>query len=147
MRLVVYESEPRNAAVLARLADVELVEVRSLTQLRLALDDKMPDILAVEVTLANLVEVSRTIHDLKVQATVGIIGIPESNHDAGVSILHEAGVDLVFRSMLDAAKVAAFIERRRQIVRSCNADTGRQAWREQIWARIPWKRHATGGSR
>ena len=145
--LLVFESVPLNAAVLSRLADVQLSEVRSLTQLEQTLRDRpVPRILAVEVTQETIPTIATLIHGVKSRARLAVIVMPDSTVHTGLTMIYEAGVDLVFRSMLDCPLAARLMARSldfRGRNEDCDADID---FRTRVWRQIPWQRHATGGS-
>lgn len=167
--LLVYEAIPLNAAEFARLADVRLREVRSLTQLRQAIEGaENPSslVVAIEVTQKSLVDVVTLVHSLQRRARKqsagsgrpAVIAMPDSTVQFGTHALYEVGTDLVFRSMLDRNMVASLIRAKNRANTSDNrpreltADNPGQELpqddlRAKVWSRMPWKRMATGGSR
>lgn len=142
-QLLVYESKPLNAAVFDRLADVELREVRSLMQLTKAIREKVPPIVAIEVTgQKNLVTVGQLVRSIKLDhPSTAVICMPLPAVRTGTCWLYEAGTDLIFRSMLDRDRVACLI--RAAAKRHQPAETQANSVRERTFAAIPWKRHAT----
>lgn len=145
--LLVYESEPRNAAVLARLGDVKLREVRSLMQLKRAMESEPARIVGIEVTEpANLPAVANLVRTMKQQSRhLAVIAMPRNN-TIGFEAnpwLYEAGVDLIFASILHRAAATRLVHRvvSRPFARSM-ADA-EQPFRGQVISQMPWKRFAS----
>lgn len=141
-QLLVYESIPRNAALLGRIADVAIREVRSRTQLLQSLREYSPQVVAIELPAKeDLVATAELIRSLKTDsASLVVIAMPKSTDIVTTRWLHEAGVDFVFRSMLDRDRVAALIRR----VVSGNSPSGPSSsshdFRRDIFSKLPWKR-------
>ena len=144
--LLVYESEPRNAAMLARLGDVKLREVRSLMQLKRAMESQTADIVGVEVTqLENLPAVTNLVRAMKREARhLAVIAMPR-RFDTDFAVnqwLYEAGADLIFASILDR-KAARRLMQRALMRRPTTTTVDEPPFRSQVMARLPWKRSAT----
>lgn len=144
--LLVYESEPRNAATLARLGEVKLREVRSLMQLKRAMENQTAQIVAIEVTsAANLPAVANLIRTMKRKArNLAVIAMPRDNELATSTHawLYEAGADVIFESILDRQSARRLIQR----AASRRVDVDRESdvpFRQQVEHRLPWKRFAT----
>lgn len=144
--LLVYESKPLNAAMLARLARVELVEVRSVLQLERSIEDASGVFaLAVEVTQQSLIPVARLIHRAKSTRATAVIAMPDKSLQFGSQFLYEAGADLLFRSMLDRDLAKSLLTNvlrahaKRSQLNNC------VPFRDHVWESLPWKRRATGG--
>lgn len=145
--LLVYESTPLNAAEFARLAEVQLREVRSLSQLEEALRlQPAPHIVAIETTQTQLVRVAGLIRQTKRNTGAAVIVMPDSTVRSGVLGLYEAGADLVFRSMLHRSRVATLMRNCIGLAHQTYGERKSTELRDQIWGRMPWKRFATAGS-
>ena len=142
-RLLVYESQPRNAAELARLADVELSEVRSLTQLRSSAAERRPHIVAIEVRENEIPLILRMLFDLKQAANSLVIVMPVPAVRVVDVVFYEAGADFVFRTMLDRPRIESLFRRK---TRQVDLDPNDMGLRDSVWRRLPWKRFAQGGS-
>lgn len=140
--LLVYEKKPNHAAMLARLASLQLKEVRSIQQLEMSLRDDSPAVVVVEVSLDRMPLVLPPIRFAKTHARAAVIAIPSTAVKPWATYLHEAGADLVFWSVLDRPKVIALIRNRMRLV---NENHELEPIRQRIWGRLPWKRHASGG--
>lgn len=144
-KLLVYEKTPLNAAVLARATGLELSQVRSLKQLSEALHASKPICVAVEVTIHDLASVMRIVRQVKCDSDAAVIAIPESAVKGHECLLYEAGVDLVFWSMRDRNSVQRLMRAKLDGVVQSEGDG--LSFKTRLWSRLPWKRHATGGSR
>lgn len=143
-QLLVYETTPLNAAVLARLADVNLREVRSLSQLENAiLDQPKPQAIAIEVTMDTLLKVVTLIHRAKSRTGAAVIAMPDSTVRLGIGALYEAGTDLVFRSMLDRPKARTLIRNKIRIHEQSDEKLRQLGFKRRVWSSLPWKRQAT----
>lgn len=142
-QLLVYESKPLNAALFHRLADSELREVRSLMQLKQAIDQRAPQIVAIEITeQKDLLTVVRLIQTLKRNwPAISVICMPLPAVSFGTLWLYEAGTDLIFRSMLDRDRLSAIL--RRACRRHGANETEPNSVRQRVYSAIPWKRHAS----
>ena len=143
-QLLVYESKPLNAALFARLAKVDLREVRSLYQLEQAiLEQPAPQVVAVEVTMASMSKVVGLIHRAKSLTGAAVIAMPDSTVLVGVRSLYEAGADLVFRSMLDRPKAGTLIRNKIRIHERADRNREHDDFKSQIWSMLPWKKQTT----
>jgi hypothetical protein len=135
--------------VFARLADLDLDlrEVRSFAQLEQAMGEITPSVIAVEVQLDQLAKAIATIHRAKAGSRAAVIAMPDPEVEPWTTSLYEAGTDLIFRSMLDRAKAATLIRGRVRLDRESHRNQDELSLRRQVWGRLPWKRHASGGSR
>ena len=158
-KLLVYESEPRNAALLARLASVQLREVRSLMQLKKAMGSEPADIVAIEVTESNnLPIVAQLIDWMKSEWVPAVIAMPrfiESQTEidsptspdavayqhAAHSCLYESGADVIFRSMIDRELARTLI--RRVVDRENSRPRQSSSFQQRVFATLPWKRFST----
>lgn len=142
--LLVYEREPKNAAVLARVSGLALCEVRSLTQLMDAIETTQPCVLCIQVRLEELPRVLSVTHQVKRAAgRPAVIGLPGANLRPYSLLLYEAGMDMLFWSMLDRDRASGLMRRMSRTVRpKRNLE---EPLKSQVWSRLPWKRHATGG--
>ena len=145
-RLLVYESKPVNAAMLARLARVELVEVRSVLQLEQAISEASDGFaMAVEVTQQALIPVARLVRRAKTSQATAVIAMPDKSLQCGTRILYEAGADLLFRSMLDRDMARSLLNNVLRAHANRRQASASVPFRAQVWESLPWKRHATGG--
>ena len=145
--LLAYESVPRNAALLARLGDVKLREVRSLMQLKQATEQDVVEVVAIEVTAPqNLPTVSQLIRTLKrdrrclAVIAMPIVGLPGQN-----SSLIQAGTDLVFETALDRDSVRRLL---RKVVNRCQdlqtpQKLSSPSFRSRLFDTLPWKRFSS----
>lgn len=142
-KLLIYESEPLNAAMFARLGGLDLWEVRSLTQLEEAIaSGPCPEVMAVEVTQESIATVASLIQQAKLTSQVAVIAMPTSAVRFGERWLYEAGTDLIFRSMLDRRKASTLIHNRLRSVCDQQDASATECPRARFWASLPWKRHA-----
>lgn len=143
--LVVYESVPRNAATLARLAPVKLVEVRSLMQLKRAVERDPATIIAMEITQPqNLPAAANLIHWIKRErARTAVIAMPLVPFPPASAWLYESGVDAIFESMLDRDFVRKLMCR--ALARASRGSEVEESgsFRERVVASLPWQRFAT----
>lgn len=144
--LLVCESKPLNAAVLAQKTDLELREVRSLEQLEVAIRQDDPLVVAIEIRLANLASSLEIVRRIKATTRAAVLAMPWPDVEPFTAELLAAGVDLVFWSMLDRTRAASFIDRKVQVEARRNVQGTGLTLEQRIWSRLPWKRHATGGS-
>ena len=162
-KLLVYESVPRTAALLARLGTAQLREVRSLMQLKKVMEDGPADIVAIEVTeSSNLPAVAQLIRWMKAKWEPAVIAMPShaehrdqtenvtdesasSNRAAYAhavnSCLYESGADVIFRTMLDRELARKLILR--AVNRRSSSPRQTSTFREQVFAALPWKRFST----
>lgn len=144
--LLAYESVPRNAAFLARLGEVKLQEVRSLMQLKKAMERDTADIVAIEITEPqNLPTVARLIRQLKRdRKRVAVIAMPVVWVASQNQWLIQAGADLVFETALDREVVRRMF--RRLVDRRQESQTPRQlgpSFQSQVVDSLPWKRFSS----
>lgn len=147
--LLVFEPIPRNAALLARLADVELQEVRSITQLKQAIRQSPPQIVAIEIepvgqagSADDFAERISLIHWLKtICPQCVVIAMPTMAVCHETCWLYESGVDLIFRSMLDRDLATKLMQRASQD--ALNGNLADLPLAQQIQASLPWKKHAS----
>ncbi len=144
-KLLVYEKKPLNAALLARATGLELSQVRSLKQLSEALVSSKPVCIALEVKMHELTSAIRTAREVKCQTGAAVIAMPESAAMGQECLLYEAGVDLVFWSMRDRNRVQRLV--RAKLAGVADPVGEESTLKTRLWDRLPWKRHATGGSR
>lgn len=145
-QLIVYERAPLNAPSLAKRNALQLREVRSLQQTRCAIEQAPWSIVALEVQFDNLVPTTELARWAKSRFPVALIGLPDrSVGDCWNAYLSESGVDLIFRSNLDLNLMSRLVKR--QCLRSKIVAENRTPipLRNQVWQRLPWKRHASGG--
>ena len=81
-------------------------------------------------------------HQVKCDTNAAVIAMPEAAVKGHECLLYEAGVDLLFWSMRDRDSVQRLMRAKLAGVVQKDDST----FQSQIWARLPWKRHATGGS-
>ena len=143
--LVVYESVPRNAAIFARLAPVKLTEVRSLMQLKRAIESEPATIVAVEITRPqNLPAASNLIHWIKQeQPQTAVIAMPLMQIPRANAWLYEAGTDAVFESMLDRETARKLIRRAVHRDRQSAKPSQSGSFRDRVVTSMPWKRFAS----
>ena len=142
-KLLIYESEPLNAAMFARLGALDLWEVRSLSQLEKAIDSgPCPEVMAVEVTQHSIELVAALIQQAKSKSPIAVIAMPDSAVRCGERWLYEAGADLIFRSMLDRRKANTLIHNRLRLESDQQVATDAESSCERFWAGLPWKRRA-----
>ena len=142
--LLVYESKPLNAAIFGRLSALQLREVRSLLQLRQALAVGPNQFVAIEIQPDHVVAAIPMVRLAK-QTGAAVVAMPNSQVRSWDRAMYEAGADLIFRSMLDRERVAGLL-RRVDCRRTAVADPD-LPFRQLVWSRLPWKRHASAGSR
>ena len=142
-KLLIYESEPLNAAMFARLGGLELWEVRSLSQLEEAIaSGPCPEVMAVEVGQDSIETVAELIQQAKSKSPVAVIAMPTSAVRFGERWLYEAGADLIFRSMIDRRKANTLIHNRLRSVSDQQDASEAQGPRARFWESLPWKRQA-----
>ena len=145
-KLLVYEKTPLNASVLARATGLELNQVRSLSQLSDALStaDRKIRCVGIEVAFDELASVLGLVQQVKRDTDAVVIAMPTADVKGHECLLYEAGVDLVFCSMRDRDRVVRLM--RAKLAGVVESEGGDSAIKSRIWSRLPWKRHATGGS-
>lgn len=142
-QLIVFETSPLHAQALAGVTSLELREVRSLFQLRPAIRAAPTSVVAVELHEPNLVKVLETIIWAKTEFSPTVIGLTNDRSHPYALEIHESGVDFIFRSNLDLPQAGSLI--RQHLGRLPPTVLEELPFRSQIWQRLPWKRHDTGG--
>lgn len=138
--MIVYEERPHWAPRLRTWADGPLEEVRSLEQLRRAAEANGGGLIAMEVRVASVLACLTTVTNLQEKYAVGTVGLIDRELEPLSSQLHEFGFDVLVYSVLDLRKVAAL--QRRMSVSGSAGPPIHGSVRQNIWARIPWKRYA-----
>ena len=145
-QLIIYERTPSNAPALSRLSTLDLREVRNLEQARSAMEEAPSSVVALEARPDNLVQTIEAARWGKSRFPMALIAMPSRSLDhCWNRFLFESGVDLIFRSNLDLYLVSRLIQRQCSRSETLEANDEPISFREQIWQRLPWKRHTSNG--
>ena len=99
------------------------------------------------VTGDNVARCMAAAHWIKQNHPVAIVALPIRACIPWSWRMHEFGVDQVVHSPLDLRTTATLIRRhtRRSLFLNDSNEITEGTYRDQLWKRLPWQRHDTGG--
>ena len=149
-RLVVCEPQPRWSRLLRPVAcevGIQLWEVRGLEQIWPVVEEAPSSVVCLHVTDDNVARCMAAAHWIKQNHPVAIVALPIRAFIPWAWRMYEFGVDQVVHSPLDLRTTATLIRRhtRRSFLLDDLDEISEGSYHDQLWKRLPWKRHDTGG--
>ena len=149
-RLVVCEPQPRWSRLLrpiARDVGIQLREVRGLEQIWPVVEEAPSSVVCLHVTGNNVTRCMAAAHWIKQNHPVTLVALPIRACGPWAWRMYECGVDQVVHSPLDLRSTATMIRRhtRRSLLLDDFDKITEESYHDQLWKRLPWKRHAMGG--